>query len=57
MSARQVLYGRNPVEEALRARRRPVHRVWATSGAAREPFLAGVRVEVVEPGEVARRCG
>lgn len=57
MSAGQILYGRNPVAEALRARRRRVHRVWATKGAAAEPFLAGVRVDVVGPEEVARRCG
>jgi 23S rRNA (guanosine2251-2'-O)-methyltransferase len=52
-----VLYGRNPVREALRAGRRRVHRVWATQGAAKEPWLAGARVEVVEPDEVAARCG
>ena len=28
----EVLYGRNPVREALRAGRRRVHRVWATAG-------------------------
>ncbi|HEV2999943.1 MAG TPA: 23S rRNA (guanosine(2251)-2'-O)-methyltransferase RlmB [Solirubrobacteraceae bacterium] len=56
----EVLYGRNPVREALRAGRRPVHRVWATAGAAREPWLAeaGVPVEVVaSAAEVAARCG
>jgi 23S rRNA (guanosine2251-2'-O)-methyltransferase len=53
----QVLYGRNPVREALRAGRRRVHRVWATAGAAKEPWLAGARVEVVPPEEVAARCG
>lgn len=57
MSGRQVLYGRNPIAEALRARRRRVHRVWATSGAAKEGFLAGARVDVVGPDEVAARCG
>jgi 23S rRNA (guanosine2251-2'-O)-methyltransferase len=54
---RDVLYGRNPVREALRAGRRRVHRVWATVGAAREPWLADAGVEVVAPGEVAARCG
>ncbi|HEV2812587.1 MAG TPA: TrmH family RNA methyltransferase, partial [Solirubrobacteraceae bacterium] len=53
----EVLYGRNPVREALRAGRRRVQRVWATSGAAREPWLAGARVEVVPAAEVAARCG
>jgi 23S rRNA (guanosine2251-2'-O)-methyltransferase len=52
-----VLYGRNPVREALRAGRRRVHRVWADAGAAREPWLAGARVEVVAPTTVAARCG
>lgn len=36
-----ILYGRNPVREALRAGRRRVHEVWATERAAREPWLAG----------------
>jgi 23S rRNA (guanosine2251-2'-O)-methyltransferase len=45
------------VREALRARRRPVHAVWATAGAAREPWLRDVAVEIVEAAEVARRAG
>jgi 23S rRNA (guanosine2251-2'-O)-methyltransferase len=52
-----VVYGRNPVREALAAGRRRVHRVWATRGAAREPWLEGVPIEVVDPREVARRAG
>jgi 23S rRNA (guanosine2251-2'-O)-methyltransferase len=54
-----ALYGRNAVHEALRAGRRPVHRVWATAGAAREEWLrdARVAVEVVDADEVARRAG
>jgi 23S rRNA (guanosine2251-2'-O)-methyltransferase len=54
-----VLYGRNAVEEALRAGRRRVHRVRATSGAAREPWLtaSGVPVEVVTTEDVARHAG
>ena len=54
-----VLYGRNAVEEALRAGRRRVHRIRATTGAAREPWLsaAGVAVEVVATEEVARHAG
>ena len=51
-----VIYGRNPVREALRAGRRRVHRVWATRSAAREPWLRGVGVEVVEPDEIERRA-
>jgi len=53
-----ILYGRNPVHEALRGRRAAsVAEVWATEGAAREPWLAGVRVHTVAVEEVARRCG
>jgi 23S rRNA (guanosine2251-2'-O)-methyltransferase len=53
-----ILYGRNPVHEALRGRRvRSVKQVWATSGAAREPWLARATVRVVGAEEVERRCG
>jgi 23S rRNA (guanosine2251-2'-O)-methyltransferase len=52
-----ILYGRNPVREAIRAGRRPVSGVWATAGAAREPWLRDLAVEVVGAEEVARRCG
>jgi 23S rRNA (guanosine2251-2'-O)-methyltransferase len=52
-----VLYGRNPVREALRAGRRRVHRVFATPAAAREPWLAGVDVEIADAGAIAERCG
>jgi 23S rRNA (guanosine2251-2'-O)-methyltransferase len=57
MAGGEVLYGRNPVREALRAGRREVHRIWATSGAAREPWLAGRQVEVVAAEEVGERAG
>ncbi len=53
----QVLYGRNPVREALRARLRPVNAVWATAGAAREPWLRGAPVTVADAEELERRCG
>jgi 23S rRNA (guanosine2251-2'-O)-methyltransferase len=53
-----ILYGRNPVMEALRGRRaHTVGGVWATSGAAREQWLEGVAVRAATPEEVARRCG
>jgi 23S rRNA (guanosine2251-2'-O)-methyltransferase len=53
-----ILYGRNPVREALRGRRaHAVGEVWATQGAAREPWLKGVRVRVVQAEELERRCG
>ena len=54
---REVLYGRNPVREALRAGRRRVHGIWATAGATKEPWLAHARVETAQADEIARRCG
>jgi 23S rRNA (guanosine2251-2'-O)-methyltransferase len=47
-----IVYGRNPVREALRGRRR-VHRVWVTAAAARDGF-EGI---VVGAGEIEARCG
>jgi 23S rRNA (guanosine2251-2'-O)-methyltransferase len=52
-----VLYGRNPIREALRAGRRPVHRVWATHGAAAEPWLRDVELLEARPEEIAARAG
>lgn len=53
-----ILYGRNPVREALRGRRADtVREIWATSGAAREPWLQGTRPRVVSAEEIERRCG
>ncbi len=55
-----ILYGRNAVHEALRARRRRVHEVWATEGAAREPWLAGRtrrRCASSSAQEIAERAG
>jgi 23S rRNA (guanosine2251-2'-O)-methyltransferase len=52
-----VLYGRNPIREALRAGRRPVHQVWATRGAAAEPWLREVEVVEARPEEIAARAG
>jgi len=53
-----ILYGRNPVKEALRGRRaHTVGEVWATHGAAREPWLAGVEVRMASAEEIERRCG
>jgi 23S rRNA (guanosine2251-2'-O)-methyltransferase len=53
-----IVYGRNPVREALRGPR-AVRRVWATKNAAREPWLAAsvVPVSVVGAEDVARLCG
>ena len=51
-----ILYGRNPVREALRGRR-SVERVWVTTGAAREEWLAGVEYERADAAELERLCG
>jgi 23S rRNA (guanosine2251-2'-O)-methyltransferase len=51
-----IVYGRNPVREALRGRRR-VHRVYATEQAARELWVGEVDVVAAEPHEIEERCG
>jgi 23S rRNA (guanosine2251-2'-O)-methyltransferase len=51
-----IVYGRNPVREALRGRRR-VHRVYATERASREVWLGEVEVVRAEPYEIEERCG
>jgi 23S rRNA (guanosine2251-2'-O)-methyltransferase len=52
-----ILYGRNPVREALRAGRRRIETVWATERAAREPWLRDARPRIVSADELERRCG
>jgi 23S rRNA (guanosine2251-2'-O)-methyltransferase len=53
-----ILYGRNPVFEALRGRRaKAVAEVWATAPAAREPWLKEARPRIVTSEEIERRCG
>ncbi len=49
-----ILYGRNPVREALRGPRR-VERVWAAKGAIREPWLGDARL--VSDEELTAMCG
>jgi 23S rRNA (guanosine2251-2'-O)-methyltransferase len=53
-----IIYGRNPVREALRGRR-PVARIWTTKNAVREPWLAdaSVPVAVASADAIERRCG
>jgi 23S rRNA (guanosine2251-2'-O)-methyltransferase len=51
-----IVYGRNPVREAVRGRRR-VNRVYATEKAAREVWLGDVDVELAEAHEIEERCG
>ncbi len=54
-----VVYGRNPVREALGGRRRSqVTRVWATRAVAREAWLRDLDVETVHRAdELERLCG
>ncbi len=53
-----ILYGRNPVREALRGRRsHMVGEVWVAGGAAREPWLEGVPVRSAGAQEIEARCG
>jgi 23S rRNA (guanosine2251-2'-O)-methyltransferase len=53
-----ILYGRNPVFEALRGRRKhAVKEVWVTAGAAREPWLGRANPRIVTGEEIERRCG
>jgi 23S rRNA (guanosine2251-2'-O)-methyltransferase len=51
-----IVYGRNPVREALRGRR-GVSQVWATERAAREAWLAKTRPERADGQELERLCG
>jgi 23S rRNA (guanosine2251-2'-O)-methyltransferase len=56
-----IVYGRNPVREALRGPRR-VRRIWATKNALREPWLklgavAGVPVTPASAPDIAQRSG
>lgn len=53
-----IIYGRNPVREAMRGRRAgSVREVWATAGAAREPWLTAAPVRLASAEELERRCG
>jgi 23S rRNA (guanosine2251-2'-O)-methyltransferase len=53
-----IVYGRNPVREALRGRRaHAVSEVWATATAAKEPWLKGAKVRVCGAQDIERRCG
>jgi 23S rRNA (guanosine2251-2'-O)-methyltransferase len=51
-----VVYGRNPVREALRGRR-GVHAVWATRQARGEPWLGEAAVRAAGEAEIERICG
>jgi len=53
-----IVYGRNPVREALRGRRAAnVGEIWATSATAREAWLRGRSPRVASAQEIEQRCG
>jgi 23S rRNA (guanosine2251-2'-O)-methyltransferase len=53
-----IVYGRNPVREALRGRRaHAVVEPWATAAAAREPWLAPLGPAIHSSEEIEQRCG
>ncbi len=53
-----IVYGRNPVREALRGRRAArVGEIWATSATAREQWLRERSPRIVSAEELERRCG
>jgi 23S rRNA (guanosine2251-2'-O)-methyltransferase len=51
-----IVYGRNPVREALRGKRN-VQRVWASPSVAGEPWLGAVEVVPAGPTELESLCG
>ena len=51
-----IVYGRNPVREALRGKRR-VQRIFASERAAREVWLGGLETAIAQPWELEERCG
>ena len=51
-----IVYGRNPVREALRGQRR-VSRVWALPKLTREGWLRGLPVLEASAAELTERCG
>ncbi len=53
-----IVYGRNPVREALRGRRATaIGEVWATAETAREPWLGEGEVRVASAEDIEARCG
>ena len=51
-----IVYGRNPVREALRGMRE-VRAVWATPATAEEPWLREHQVRAAEAQELESLCG
>lgn len=53
----RLVYGRNPVRELLRAARRPVHQVYATTQVAGADWLAAAPVTIVSGDALADLAG
>ncbi len=52
-----ILYGRNPVREAVRAGRRTIEQIWATERVvAREPWLGQAGARITPAHEIERRA-
>jgi 23S rRNA (guanosine2251-2'-O)-methyltransferase len=52
-----ILYGRNPVREAVRAGRRQMGQIWATERViAREPWLSQAGARITSAHEIERRA-
>src|SRR5947209_15439255 len=58
VGAAMIVYGRNPVREAIRGPRQ-VQRAWATKNAARAAWLieTAVPVSIAGAEEIQQRCG
>ena len=56
-AARVIVYGRNPVSEALRGGGEAQSRIWATERPRQEPWLAGVRSSVFGATRSRRSAG
>ena len=54
MTDLELIYGRNPVREALSAGRRPLRRIWVLPQLADADWLAGQRVIPAHKAELAR---
>jgi 23S rRNA (guanosine2251-2'-O)-methyltransferase len=52
-----VVYGRNSVRELIAAGKRVVNEVWVLPVLAKEPWLAGQQLKVVDKQALSRFCG
>ena len=57
MTDGEIIYGRNPVREALRAGRRRIDRIWVLPQLADADWLAGQRVIATHKAELGHMAG